>query len=254
MPWCGNWRGGSQHGQGCGLEDHLWFDGLRGATMLVSIMTLLVITLVLFFSGLSIVELVVMPWSKLVSGDYFLSLSFGVAVCVFMCSCAEISISETKESDINCWVGRKTENGTRVETKLQKFIKNYAKLVTGNAAIFNPVIILTNTTILVIYMTILIPIYVIHTEDMAVIDILGFTKINTNLSQSDAFSGIGVTMVLFLAAELIPKQIALKHKMFCVIYTSWWLGFISILFFVPAYCHRHDKSCLWRMAKCFRRP
>ena len=147
-----------------------------GAPRLILIIKLLGIIVVLFISGFSILELVVIPWSKLVCGGYFLPLSLGVAVGVFMCSCVEIAISETKESDINSWVKRITENGTKEATKLQKATKYYAEIVTGNSDICNPVVILTNTTILVVYMTILIPLFVRATTDQAVIDIFGIAQ------------------------------------------------------------------------------
>jgi CBS domain containing-hemolysin-like protein len=202
----------------------------RAMKIMGTISKIAVIVLVLLLSAIALFEMVVLPWGILVKRDYFWAVSLGSALCVFMCSCAEISISETKEDDINKWVKRKPPSGRR------KFIENYARVVTGHRDLFNAVVILANTAILVVYMTIITPGYIDNSNnEPAILSIYHVIRIDTHIGQSNAFTGIGITLALFLLAELIPKQIAIKDGMTSVIGTSWWVILISIPLFIPAY-------------------
>jgi CBS domain containing-hemolysin-like protein len=179
---------------------------------MVRLLKIVVIGSMLVLSAIALFEMVVVPWNIVVTRDYFWAVSLGSSVCVFLCSCAEISISVTKDSDITEWAEREPP------TRLRQGLERYARIVTGQQGLFNAIVILANTAVLVIYMTILTPAY-----------------IDSNNNNAPAFTGVGITLALFLLAELIPKQIAIKHGMATVIGTSWWVLLISIPLFLPAY-------------------
>jgi CBS domain containing-hemolysin-like protein len=197
---------------------------------MVRVLKIVLIGLVLLVSAIALFEIVVVPWNILVTRDYFWAVSLGSAACVFLCSCAEISISETNESDITKWANKKPP------TVLRQGLERYARIVTANRDLFNAVVILANTAILVIYMTILTPAYIDNNNnsDSAILSISQF-QINMHIGKADAFTGIGITLALFLLAELIPKQVAIKHGMLSVIGTSWWVILIAIPLILPAY-------------------
>ena len=197
---------------------------------MVTALKFVLIGLVLLVSAIALFEMVVIPWNILVTRDYFWAVSLGSAACVFMCSCAEISISETKDSDITEWANKKPP------TILRQGLERYARIVTAHRNVSNAVVILANTAILVIYMTILTPTYIDNNNnsDPAFLSV-GQYHINTHIGRVDAFTGIGITLALFLLAELIPKQVAIKHGMASVIGTSWWVILIAIPLILPAY-------------------
>ena len=200
------------------------------ASAIVRVVKIVVIGLALLLCAIALVEVVVIPWNIVVTRDYYWAVSLVFAAAVFLCSCAEISISETKENDINEWANR------RQPTILTQGLERYARLVTAQRDLFNAVVILANTAILVYYMTIMTPTYINNNvnDNQAILSISRL-QINLHLGRAEAFTGIGITLALFLLAELIPKQIAIKHGMASVIGTSWWVVLVAIPFFIPAY-------------------
>jgi len=209
----------------------------RPGRQLVEILKWLVVVLVVIATVFVIYTLMIAPWRSLVRDSQGFALATSLAfISIFLCSCAEIAISETKEVHINAWINTLAHKYRRDKTRLQQAFESYAAFVTEHANIFNPIIILANMTILIVYTSIIVPGLIVPLSEDAVVHMPATgLSMSLPLSRSDAFTGIGLTVALFLAAELIPKQIALRWRMGSLIYTAWWVIFLTVIFALPAY-------------------
>lgn len=209
----------------------------RPGRQLVEFLKWLIVILVFAATVLIIYSLMVAQWRSLVRDtESFAAWTCVAFISIFLCSCAEIAISETKEVHINDWINALTHKYQRDKTWLQQAFERYAGFVTEHANIFNPIIILANMTILIIYTSIVVPSLILPLAAIAVVHVpVAGLDVSLPLSQSEAFTGIGLTVALFLAAELVPKQIALRWRMGSLIYTAWWVIALTVCFAIPAY-------------------
>jgi hypothetical protein len=196
---------------------------------------LLILTAVWISLVIIVDDVVISHWNQVVKSRNFTLISICSAALIFLCSWAETAISETKGIHINPWEDRMIKR--RCNKRVVANSVKYAKKVTTHSEIFNPVVILANMIIVITYTTMLLP-TLINNEIVypAIITFPIFNLIiNLHLKISDAFSGIGITIALFLIAELLPKQIAMKYRMGSLLLTAPWLVVSSAFLILPAY-------------------
>jgi len=170
------------------------------------------------------IKCVVAPWGNVVQHpDYLLYYALPVVVMIFLCSLSELAISNTTRDDISKW-----DSSDRSRAR-------YLRLTKENEEFLNIVVILANA-ILVVGLTELIVASTNQTYDAFVnftLPLAGWTLFT--LKAGDAFATIGATLVLFAAAELVPKQIAMAMKARALVKVRWWIIFLLLILGIPAY-------------------
>jgi CBS domain containing-hemolysin-like protein len=186
---------------------------------------------------------VVNPWRNLVTHQDLIPWILITAAAVFLCSCSEIAISETHDPDIEKWVAQRTEKATK-STKPAKLIERCLSFVTLNSYLFNTLVIMANTLFLV-GMTILIT-RLLDAKNVSEVSFqIPFWKPFT-MSSADAFSTVGSTLILFGAAEVIPKQIAIHFKVHALVPM---LGWIIILLPLIPFAYGVARPMKWLMSR-----
>lgn len=166
-------------------------------------------------------------WSNVVTDQEFLIFSvLASGFIIFLCSCSELAIANTTDTEIEKW-NEKNPNHPRW--------KDYLRIVKEQKALLNITVILANA-IAAIAMTELVVKSLNQQDDFLVsfhAPLVGWTLFT--LKAPDAFTTIGATVILFGAAELLPKQIAMRMKVRATIRLCCWIVPLGIVFFPVAY-------------------
>jgi CBS domain containing-hemolysin-like protein len=197
-------------------------------------------------SGWLLLKCVVRPWHNLVMHQDLIPWILGTAAAVFLCSCSEIAISETHDPDIESWLAKKTKKATKA-TKFAKLVETCLRTVTLNHYVFNTLVILANTLFWVA-MTILVT----RLLDAKYVGEVSFEIPfwgSFTMSSADAFSTVGSTLILFGAAEVVPKQIAISLRVHALIAMLWWIVILLPLFPFAYGVARPMKSLMRRFER-----
>src|ERR1700722_8420931 len=135
----------------------------------------------------------VAPWRAVVSDPTRLGwLLIVPTLFIAICSASELSLLTADKSEVNNIQKLQTANYTE-PSLFKRAISSFLRSLTTDETFTNAVIVMANT-ILAISMTV------------------GIGHCLRKVDAADTFTIFGITIILFLVGETIPKQVALRLK------------------------------------------
>jgi hypothetical protein len=202
---------------------------------------LLLFLLCLLIEGWLVWRCVLVPWKHQVVIDKrcFLGISAAFAFCAFLCSLAEMALAKTPRGRVQDWLKYRAENRGKSQGFFAKprewYFKreeNWLRKATRQGSFYNPVITLANT-ILVVCMALVVKAFLNDSYRDSFSQRIPFLG-TISISASDVFTTIGITIVLFVLAELIPKQLASRHPTKALACVLWWVMLTGLFLYIPA--------------------
>ena len=151
--------------------------------------------------ALLFLEFVWSPWPHVVAVENNSILGiiiFGITLCILLCSLVETAISANKAWDFNEWMNSKPGPSSWLVIWLQRHSTNALRYKSR----VNALIVLINT-ILTVVLSVVTLNYVTNVNGYQVFGI----------DASNGFTIIGITLIVFVVGETLPKQLALKFRL-----------------------------------------
>jgi CBS domain containing-hemolysin-like protein len=154
-------------------------------------------------------------------------------VLTALCSASEIAISETSLADLQNWRDKHPSGTKRPLTLVSAYFIKFL-VAAKRPPVVNAVVVLINTIITVV-MTVVTMHFLDQQYSSSQPVHLGPISLlwPLPLSGSQGFTTVGITIVLFVFAETMPKQLAIRYKIEVVAGLAWWILLLMSTLILP---------------------